>query len=317
MAEPKWPTPSEVPKSSQGEPGIARLRARQESPGFKEGTETQEVLQKIDFTLLRELFEKRARKAGIEPGGINFVEREGISDKGIGAAYNSVEDSLTINGRAIIEWNTEAARVLTEVCHEETHASGHNDVQDEIGDILLQGVENRRLIIKSGVAEIEEQQSNKKVVSKSTKFRWFNEGITDELGFEIFCEYIQTQPLHDPKTGKKTEPEDYISGYPLARLFVRKLTERIAEQYGVSYDVAWGSVVHAYMTGTSFSSEEIRPLLDDVFHEKFADRLERVNRNNDVISLSQVMRLFSDVYQISPSATFSGIWESFRRSTPS
>ena len=71
------------------------------------------------------------------------------------------------------------------------------------------------------------------------------------------------------------------------------------------------------MTGTSFSSEEIRPLLDDVFHEKFADRLERVNRNNDVISLSQVMRLFSDVYQISPSATFSGIWESFRRSTPS
>lgn len=280
---------------------------------FLGSQETEEVLDAIDFTLLRELFEIRARKSGVDPESIKFVEKKEISDKGVGAAYHFEDGSLTLNGRAILEWKVEAARVLGELCHEEAHASAHNS-HYTVNDIVPQNKQASKSVIDSGVFHMEERKEGVRSLSASSKFRWFNEGITDEIGSEIFLEYIQTRPLHDPKTGQKVESMDYMSGYPLARLFVRKLTERISEQYDVSRDMAWDAVVHAYMTGLSFDSKEVAPMLDEIFDERFVARLGMVDRSSDITGLAQVTRLFTDLYQISATAKLAEMWESFKKS---
>lgn len=280
---------------------------------FRGSPETQEVLETIDFALLRELFEKRARRAGVDPKSIKFVEEKEISDKGVGAAYHFEDESLTLNGRAVLEWKTEAARVLGELCHEETHASAHNS-HYMVDDILPQNKQIHKSVSDSGVFHMEEQREGERSLSASSKFRWFNEGITDEIGSEIFREYIQTKPLHDPKTGRKVEPTDYMSGYLLARLFVRKLTERISEQYDVPRDIAWDAVVHAYMTGLSLDSKEVAPMLDEIFDERFVARLGKMDSSDGIIGLAQTIRLFTDLYQISATEKLTEMWESFKKS---
>jgi len=280
---------------------------------FQESPETLAVLEMIDFTFLRDIFRKKARRAGIHPENIGFVEKEKIYE-GAGSWYDPERSEVALSGRAPLSYETEATRVLCTLSHEESHASGHNQLHSSVGDILLQKIIHGTHLRVSGFHRIGMEGD---VMSSSTyqEFRWFNEGMTDEIGHEVFREYLEAKVLVDPKTGKKVKGDGYPSAYPLARLFVRKLTERISQYYEVPYDVAWNSMVHAYMTGLSLEDEDIQRELDMVFGENFFRRLKNIrNRDVDIIDLTKVAWIFGELYYNPTKEHFKKIWQSFQAS---
>jgi hypothetical protein len=69
---------------------------------------------------------------------------------------------------------------------------------------------------------------------------------------------------------------DFKEMYPLARLFVRSLRDRISDESGVPPEVVWHSLIKLYAEGGDLLQGEVREALDEVFSEKFVDRLAGV-----------------------------------------
>jgi hypothetical protein len=244
--------------------------------------EIREIIREIDFESLRTIFEEYASRSGIDPAEVNFIESAKIKSSKLSAltigAYNVSTKELNLSekglqlGFKLDSESDKAARVLSTLIHEEAHAFGGDGHTEHEGDSLFGLLKNKWQTDRSGFIQVSKSESS--LIDPTEKFRWFNEGVVDELASEVYTEYIRregTQPLDEDKS------MDFKDGYPLARLFVRSLRDRIAEESGVPSEVVWHSIIKLYAEGGDIVQGEVREALDEVFSEKFIDRLAGVS----------------------------------------
>jgi hypothetical protein len=258
------------------------------------------IMDNIDFKGLRAIFEEHASRSGIEPSSIGFVEKDRISESdwvkvlsGAVAAHSATEQRIEISSKIIraktfLDQDTDkAAVVLSSLCHEEAHASSHHRYESHEKDALMGLVTKKFETITSGFSQKTLVTPEILDEGSDSKFTWFNEGMTDEFASTVYEEYLQRHP---------TQPQDaekdmtYNQGYPLARIFIRTLRDRLAEESGVPSDVVWEALVRTYMRGDDYAKGEIREVLDEVFSDRFVSQLAYVGESSNILNLVPIIK---------------------------
>jgi hypothetical protein len=246
----------------------------------------EQIMQSINFEVLRDIFSEIGRKAGIE-GDINFVPRNKIV---LGAGYTDYDpftNELRLRGLTSVTLMGRTADTLAEICHEETHAISTSKYKGEIKVESNNDTESR----VSGLLYFERVGSG---YSKDF-YRWFNEGVTDKIAKKVFGEYLHRVPTVDIETGNRVRKESFVSGYPLAIIFVEEFCKRISRESGVPEDIVWGGLVRSYLHNENFDNPEIQDLLKEFFSEDFFKRLKQTEHNHHLIDLVYIVSLFFDV----------------------
>jgi hypothetical protein len=242
----------------------------------------QKVLDEVNFDFLRCLFTEYAVHSGIDPEDIVLVEPLNIKSVNSSALtaghYNLKTKEIAFNEKGLnlafkldIE-SDKRARILSVLIHEQAHAFGGTSASEHSEDALLGLLKEKWETNKSGFLEVS-AATTFSLKDPTEKFRWFNEGMVDESASEIYNEYLRregVQPL-DPEKSM-----DFKDMYPLARLFVRSLRDKISEESGVPPEVVWHSLIKLYAEGGDLLQGEVREALDEVFSKEFVDRLSSI-----------------------------------------
>lgn len=259
--------------------------------------EIKRIIAEVNFESLKNIFNDYAERSGVDLDEVDLIEPSLIKKSTSLATVGSFqmttkelylsERGLQMGFRLDPE-NDKVARILSALIHEETHAFGGRSHSQHEEDMLAGLIKSRWETTRSGFAEV--SFSSEKFIDPREKFRWFNEGFVDELGAEVYGKYIQREGVGP------TDPEknmDYAEMYPLARLFVRSLRDRIAEESGVPEEVVWQSLIKSYVEGDGLLEEGVQEALDDIFSDKFIQRIASIG--SSLSSPVDTLRVFSEV----------------------
>ena len=243
---------------------IGELRRREEgavSPELKA------FLEKVDFKLLRKIFEQRAGRAGIQPRDLNFLSPERIfsdNDPRISGAYDVDYNVIFISNHqerikslGLEEFNRknysldlEMLQALTE---EEVHAVSKNStVVDQLFTFRFQSSRSGYQI-HSG--------------RQGVLFQSFNEGVAAKLRIEIVLEYLEKSMKDE---GALSWLKDAQAKYHDSRGHDIKLIDAVvkhmAERAGMPEKTVWEALVNGLFHGESFEEQEIKDLFSESFN---------------------------------------------------
>lgn len=259
--------------------------------------EIKQILAEVNFASLKSIFNEYAKRSGIDLEEVDLIEPSEIKKSDSFTAVGSFQmttHELYLSERGLqagfklYPENDKVARILSTLIHEETHAFGGRSQAQHEEDMLAGLMKSHWETTRSGFGEV--SFASERFIDPREKFRWFNEGFVDELGAEVYKKYIHQEgvlPL-DPEKNL-----DYADTYPLARLFVRSLKERLAEESGVPEEVVWQSLIKLYLEGDGLLEEGVQEALDDVFSEKFLNRLGSIR--SSLSSPVDTIRVFTEV----------------------
>ena len=247
----------------------------------------EQIVRSINFETLKDIFTELGRKAGLE-GDINFIPKNKIVLAADYTDYDPFTNELRLKGLTSISIMGRTADTLADICHEETHAVATSQHEGESKN------ETSGNELESRVSGLSYFERTGKDYSKDY-YRWFNEGVTDKISKDVFRSYIHRIPTTDIETGKRIKEDGYVSGYPLAVLFVEGFCKRIARESSVPEDVVWGSLTRSYLHNENFDDVEVRDLLKEFFSESFLKRLKQTDYNHHLIDLAYIVSLFFDV----------------------
>jgi len=245
--------------------------------------EAQKVLEKIDLSVLTDIFSEMYRKSGLrsEPTLTPLKNIEVVA--GTGGESDSVEKKITIGADfspwTVLphklysnEWRGEKkftrgrlrADILSVFMHEQAHAVSRN-IRREEGkmDRLTKEIRSfffgrQKLDNSSGY-----QMGGIEKGNFRTRHLSFNEAVTDKIGEKAYDEYLK-------RTGEKEFFSDhagakYGEGYVGARAMVDSMIEILSASLDVPSDTVWESIVQGYMCGVDLDESELKDAFDEIF----------------------------------------------------
>ena len=279
---------------------MSEIKRKPDPENLRPDFTLEEFLETVDFNLLRDIFNRIAKKSGLDPENLNFISREQIkASNHYESVFDHIFNEVRIGWAHRIEHRAplRGLFMLEAVVHEMLHAATLH-YSDETGNSV--GYDHFKVnpeTIGSGVS------------LGTRSFYLLNEAVTDFLGQEITAEYMKAtafygsfskfvkacmaqmvdkQFLEKPEISKLTEDELYnkfwemFSGYRKPVFLLRKLVDLIALETGVDRQVIWNAIVRGMFEGEEFTDERLRSDLESVTYKDFVFDLQRLSNEQDI-----------------------------------
>lgn len=293
-------------RTSQGAPedliwiknkeSIAEQTAENNSQEFKE------LLSKIDFDVLEEIFmEKYGRPFYLKD--LNFLRPDRIvgdfhEPNGTIGSYDSELNAIHVYSNALRKDLKKSAdglsfhiHFLEVIAHEETHAISRSFCQGgREAESWLTILKPRTKKIKSGYREIETRVRGVREEVVSSLYEAFDEGVNEKMSREVVLGYLK-------KTGVSS---DAISAYAAIRKekghyqthvqFVDDVVSDISRKSDVPAEQVWRALVGGKLSGQSIGPDH-REFFAEFFYPSFLQELMRAKSHKDVSHMMLKMRL--------------------------
>ncbi|MDB5259865.1 MAG: hypothetical protein JWN37_96 [Candidatus Nomurabacteria bacterium] len=263
----------------------------------------QEDLERVDFDLLRTIFEEIYKKAGLDEKDMEFVKKEDIKyfyDAFYFAATAGIEpivDKSTgekMGERSALHFNPANFKFITPILneklrkrlitlklliHEQVHTtqfSGYEDFEEKDGTSISAEV--------SGLTSNDENFNRTRVA--------FNEGLVEKIADKVLEEYLR-------RSGNSSMIEEgYYRTYDIGRMLIDILIHKIHVYSGVPEDQVFNALVRASYDGQDIlddglfkdGGEEIRSFIEE--HQNIALASVHVPGSNE-ISLAEKKNLIN------------------------
>ena len=264
----------------------------QEQPEIKDSPDMpkhKKLMSRIKFATLKERFDERAIRSGVDPDTLNFLDANriyaqwGVKSEAMYIREGNyiVMDYVEIENTARrIGVDPELFAVLIMI-HEQLHAASK---------FKFKGLREAHAAGLKGDYTIEDQvgYGSSKTVQKmgqktyESYFRMFDEGINEKLAREIILEYLESHP--DFTDAEKIDQfrqvyqdEHKYKSYELQVFFINKLITKLSVETGVSENAVWEALVRGKFEGEDFSSDEVKDLFSETFSSDFLDKLSKIN----------------------------------------
>ncbi|OGG79298.1 hypothetical protein A3A39_01875 [Candidatus Kaiserbacteria bacterium RIFCSPLOWO2_01_FULL_54_13] len=271
-----------------------------------------DVLKKIDFQELHNIYREVARRAGVRD--INFVLPHHIYPRGTDelgdaadADYDPISNAISLDGDLVarvrmIESNGEklaVSLILQQIAHEYAHATGyvaHGEIELDQGE--------RISAVRMGLNQTLYNHTEDRGTDYYTMFELFNEGATEHIATLVSREYLRRLPLDTPSGGtlKLLEFDEFLKivdrdkdDYGAAVEFFNRLSAHISKECEVSQEIVQGAFIRAYYRGEALPAG----LLDETVGKEFtkmlmrakdAKYLKKLTRDYSLLSLSPSLR---------------------------
>ncbi|MBI2612419.1 hypothetical protein HYW59_01215 [Candidatus Kaiserbacteria bacterium] len=264
------------------------------------------ILEKVDFKEVRNIFAEHARHAGVPDEKLNFVWPDRffvLSDEHASSTflYDPFANAVVISGslfRSQLESKQDDENIaqyfLFGLFHELAHITAENRLQitDE-----KQG-EHSKMLNYADVGIICRSGFNKINVSdRAASFVMFEEAITQAVATEVGREYLRRRPLdvfdnrisstkYDEfcKSGVERKMPRVLAGqmrhFRAAQGFFERLSEHVAKECGVPKDIANRAFIAAHYSGSDLTPE-LRELIDGIVGQGFIERLAGAQTKSD------------------------------------
>lgn len=243
--------------------GLENLGENFQKVVFKDSRERiQEDLERVDFDLLRSIFEEIYSKAGLDPLEMDFIKKEDVEFfhdafyYGANAGIKPVIDSETgeeVGERQSLNFNPgnfkfwmpvlkdtlrKRLHTLKLLVHEQVHVTqvnGYETHEDKDGapvDLYF-----------SGLTSNNEEWKRTRTA--------FNEGIVEKIADKVLEEYLR-------RSGNSKFIEDgYYQTYNIGRMLIDILIQKIHTYSGVPEDQVFNALVRASYDGQDIMDEDL------------------------------------------------------------
>lgn len=289
--------------------------------GSKERIE--QDLDKVDFDLLRNVFEDVYKKCGLDFSRMKFVDRDGIeffNDVLYYAACAGTEFEVDESGeekeRSFLRFNPANYKFILPILkermkkklltlkllvHEQVHVTQQNN-----GTEVIDVGEHK---VNTKFSGISRQRYSEEDGDFKTVLTAFNEGLTEKIADMVLDEYLK-------RSGNThLAQEGYYKTYDIGRVLIDILVNKIATFSGVPEDQVFNALVRASYDGQSIldeslftdGGEEIKrfieeykdikpqstniPKINEVFQEEKKKLADLFSREYDVEKYSDIMGL--------------------------
>lgn len=252
---------------------IHRDFKRQEVDQKEVDLRLQEILDRVNFYILKKIFQDYAVKSGLD-GKINFLGKDRISHfsphENDDASYRVLQNLIGISYDNISK-STKSMKlgVLGRLCHEEAHAvSRFNEMLSlqENGNTTMVNVES----IKSGFRQ-------------NSIFRALNEGVVEKLSREVFRRYLVADPSY-------ASPEELAGfngslSYQKEVQLIEILSRKIAQEVGIDEQTVWQAFIRGLFEGEDFEDPKLETEFEEMFSKDFLNSLasQPVGGNYDAL----------------------------------
>lgn len=222
----------------------------------------EEDLDKVDFDILRGVFEDIYKKCGLDVSKMKFIDREGIDffyDTLYFAACAGTEFEVDESGeekeRGYLSFNPANFKFVTPILkekmrkrlhtlkilvHEQVHITQQNDSK-EIINIGEDTVE----LSHSGISRQVPEEDFRTILTA------FNEGLTEKIADMVLDEYLRRSG------NSRLVKEGYYRTYDIGRVLIDILVNKIATFSGVPEDQVFNALVRAAYDGQSILDESL------------------------------------------------------------
>lgn len=234
-----------------------------------------EAINQIDFSALKQVYEDKMRKLGLNANSVSFVDRENFrniptiqSAIGRGGVYKDEKNEIWLSSmwpkviEKVAENQTFNNAILSLVCHEETHATS---------DQKCAGWENAEMpFVEKQEKQIGFQQYERYrlfgglPLPQEAEYTIFNEGVTDMIGEEVYDTYISNT---DRSTERKGVTREYFKAYPTGRKLVNSVIDKISSECGLDEELVWSVIQRGYFAGEDIGSDTMKRLFNKVAPE--------------------------------------------------
>ncbi|MEK7651389.1 MAG: hypothetical protein AAB377_02570 [Patescibacteria group bacterium] len=277
------------------------MKQSENSPEFEE------LLAKIDFNSLREIFSNIAEKSGVDSEKINFLNPERISNSLSSkegermAEFSIMENIIYASHEEIKRYSSDMGlnkdlMVLQVLCHEETHAISYTSC---VG--LKEFIRNKNGVIEtqSGFSIGTIQKENESSQFNSL-FRFFDEGVTEKIAREITSEYLDKNPDFS-KTENVKEFEDVLYSkkgkmpYDGSVLFLEGFIKKIGLAVGLDEETVWHAIIRGKIEGINFNDTEFKNSFSEMFPPNFFYDLSKVSSDGQMFNLIERLDLRENI----------------------
>jgi hypothetical protein len=238
----------------------------------------EQLLEKVDFHLLRDIFSEERRKSGLDAENTNLqtsasdVMRKPTHPTALGQ-YFLPENTIGMNLEKISgsdDRNFENI-FFTILCHEETHSVSTNPHQQSGLLRLFNSLANRPT----------DQTGFQYGTLRENAFSMFNEGVTDTVAEEVYDEYIK-------RSGDRTlfintdSTSEFRRNYPNERNILKAFMSAISRMTDVPEEVVWSGIKQSYFSNADLAGSELAKLYEEVLRANIATIIKNptVTRNN-------------------------------------
>lgn len=220
-------------------------------------------LDRVDFDVLRDVFEDVYKKCGLDVSKMKFVDRDSIeffNDVLYYAACAGTEFEVDESGeekeRSFLRFNPANYKFILPILkermrkklltlkllvHEQVHVTQQNDVTE-----VIDVGEHRVNVDFSGIRRERYEDGDFKIILTA-----FNEGLTEKIADMVLDEYLK-------RSGNTyLAKEGYYKTYDIGRVLVDILVNKIANFSGVPEDQVFNALVRASYDGQSILDESL------------------------------------------------------------
>jgi len=220
-------------------------------------------LDKVDFDVLRDVFEDVYKKCGLDVSKMKFVDRDSIeffNDVLYYAACAGTEFEVDESGeekeRSFLRFNPANYKFILPILkermrkklltlkllvHEQVHVTQQNDVTE-----VIDVGEHRVNVDFSGISRERYEDGDFKIILTA-----FNEGLTEKIADMVLDEYLK-------RSGNTyLAKEGYYKTYDIGRVLIDILVNKIATFSGVPEDQVFNALVRASYDGQSILDESL------------------------------------------------------------
>ena len=284
------------PDRQPADPEVVRLFEEHANESLELSAEFREILARIDFAAIRNLYAEVARQTDVDPGKMNFVGPDRILELDdpagptgqYGVDINRIEINYgSIKRIAAGNKDTEAVLVFDTLMHEEGHAVSKNKC---VGKITPKQFNPE--FVQSGYSQdvFPYHQDGEQI----SAFGMFEEGVTEKLSRQLGRKYIDTQPdlaSAEARQGLREyyENDSKAKTYDLAVSFVEAFIARLSHESGVLEETVWGAIIRGKFEGADLSDTDFAVLFSEMFGDKFLERLADINSADEELRLVRLM----------------------------
>ena len=261
----------------------------------KKDQKLEKFLKKVDFHLLKIIFDDYAKKSGVAPADVNFLGPEKIFyKKGRGAHFSSnntisMNADITLDSAVGISSGIPPDLLrLRNLIHEEVHAvSFRNSVKhSETESEYSSGYKSAKEVITekgNGVIQIDEIHF----------FRLFDEAVTERLAREITKRYLETHPEFTNAVSRNIyahlDKNPNIDIYQVEVDLLEALIKRLSIETGLSQEMVWEGLIRSKLEGFFFFDDGMQELFDELVGPDFAIKLKSVNTLQGLRDLTKMI----------------------------
>lgn len=222
-------------------------------------------LEKVDFDVLRDVFEDVYKKCGLDVSKMKFVEKDSIEffyDVFYYAAHAGtgfeIDESGEEKEKIFLHFNPANYKFITPLLKEKmrkrlltlkllVHEQVHITQQNEETEIIDVGEHK----VTTGFSGISRERYSEEGGDFETVLTAFNEGLVEKIADNVLEEYLK-------RSGNTHLSQDgYYKTYDIGRVLIDILVSKISKFSGVPEDQVFNSLVRASYEGQSILDESL------------------------------------------------------------